>query len=78
MPDRLSPDYVEHRQRPAPPELTPEAAEAYRRAEHARALLQVIHQVCTQAGVPTDDNQREPYSAAERVAMLQALGTASV
>lgn len=75
MPDELSPDYVEHRQRAAPPDLTPERAEAYRKAEQARALLQVVHQVCTQAGVPTDDTAGEPYSAAERVQRLQQLGT---
>jgi hypothetical protein len=75
MPDQLSPDYVEHRQHTPPPTLTPERAEAYRKAEHCRALLQVVHQVCTQAGVPTDDPTGEPYTAAERVQRLQQLGT---
>lgn len=67
-------DAMEHRYSAPPPDLTPEAAEAYRRSEVARNLLHVVHTVCTKAGVPEQDGQGEAYTAAERVAMLQELG----
>jgi hypothetical protein len=71
-------DVPEHRVKGAPPELTPEAQAAYARTERARNLLAVVHNVCTAAGVPVEDEQGEPFSAAERVERLQRLGVHTV